>query len=474
MPVFYTQLTRGYNREMNTTEILDPECWAKRTFGASKLRDIRRTARAVKVATRMAENASASLPAQMQTWKETMALYRLLDEADVTFEALMQPHWQQTREQMATQPVVLLVQDTTEVDLSHHPHTTGLGQVGNERGRGLYLQTVLAILPHSGAVVGCALQEPWVRVPAPVGETRRQRRQRTERETDVWMRLVTRLGSFPAETTVVHVGDRGADLFPFFQACRATQTHFLVRAFENRRIAPEEHPQRHLLDEVRTWPRQASRPFQVPASHGRTARSTEVQLTFGSVTLLPPRFERRCGKEPFLGWAIRVWEEQTPAGEEPLEWILLTSVPTTTLEQAWERVGWYEHRWIVEDYHQCLKTGCRLEARQVQSADRLIRLLGLLSPLAVRLLCLRDLARREPDRPACEVLDADLLAVVAAQVGQSPTWMTTGAFWKAVAQMGGYLARQGDGPPGWKTLWRGWLRVQTLLAGVHLAVQLRL
>lgn len=146
--------------------------------------------------------------------------------------------------------------------------------------------------------------------------------------------------------------------------------------------------------------------------------------------------------EPLKVWAIRVWEEQTPAGEEPLEWILLTSVPTTTLEQAWERVGWYEHRWVVEDYHQCLKTGCRLEERQVQSVDRLIRLLGLLSPLAVRLLHLRDLARREPERPAGEVLDADVLTIVAAQSGQVPACMTTEAFWKAVAQMGGYLARK--------------------------------
>jgi Transposase Tn5 dimerisation domain len=283
-----------------------------------------------------------------------------------------------------------------------------------------------------------------------------------------------RLGSFPAQTTMVPVGDRGADLFPFFQACQATHTHLLVRAFENRRIEPEEGRQSHLLDEVRTWPATASRAFQVPASHGRTARSTVVQLAFGTLSVLPPRFEKRCGKEPVRLWGIRVWEEQTPIGEEPLEWILVTSVPTMSLEQAWERVGWYEHRPVVEDYHQCLTTGCRLEDRQVQSADRLIRLLGLLSPLAVRLLHLRDLARREPERPAHEVLDVDLLAVVAAQAGQTPALMTTGAFWKAVAQMGGYLARQGDGPPGWKTLWKGWLRVQTLLEGAHLAFHLRL
>lgn len=386
----------------------------------------------------------------------------------------MQPHWQQTREQIEKKPLVLLVQDTTEVDLSHRPKMEGLGQVGNERGRGLYLQTVLAVLPEGGEVLGCAMQEPFVRIPAPVAETRSQRRQRAERETDVWMRLVMRLGSFPPEATIVHVGDRGADMFPFFQACRATRTHFLVRAFENRRIEPEEEGHRYLLDEVRTWSAQANRPFQVPASHGRTARSTVVQLAFGTLTMLAPRLEKRFSKEALKVWAIRVWEEQTPEGEEPLEWILLTSVPTTTLEQAWERVGWYEHRWVVEDYHQCLKTGCRLEERQVQTAARLIRLLGLLSPLAVRLLQLRDLARRDPERPAREVLDADLLAVVAAQAGQAPALMSTEAFWKAVAQMGGYLARRGDGPPGWKTLWKGWLRVQTLLEGVHLAAHLRL
>jgi hypothetical protein len=288
------------------------------------------------------------------------------------------------------------------------------------------------------------------------------------------MRLVTRLGSFPAKTAVVHVGDRGADMFLFFQACRATQTHFLVRAFENRRLKPEEGPQTYLLDEVRAWPAQASRPFQVPGTHGRTARSTVVQLAFGTSTVLPPRYEKRCGKEPLEVWAIRVWEEQTPVGEEPLEWMVLTSVSTTTLDQAWERVGWYEHRWVVEEYHQCLKTGCRLEERQVQSAERLMRLLGLLSPLAVRLLQLRDLARRDPERPAHEILDTDLLAIVAAQTDQTPALMTSDAFWKTVAQMGGYLARRGDGPPGWKTLWKGWLRVQTLLEGVHLAFHLLL
>ena len=128
----------------------------------------------------------------------------------------------------------------------------------------------------------------------------------------------------------------------------------------------------------------------------------------------------------------------------------------------------------VEDYHQCLKTGCRIEERQVQSAERLIRLLGLLSPLAVRLLQVRDLSRQAPECPAHWVIEPETLAVLAAQVGLSPSTMTVGTFWTEVARMGGYLARRGDGPPGWKTLWKGWLHLQALLEGVHLASHLPL
>ncbi len=410
----------------------------------------------------------------MHTWKETKALYRLLDEPDVTFAALMQPHLQQTREQALSSPVVLLVQDTTTVDLSHRRKISGVGQIGNERGRGFFVQTVLAVHPQTREVLGCMAQEPFVRIPAPQGEQRYQRRKREARETDVWIRQVQSIGTPESASMWVHVGDRGADMFPFFQACQATQTHFLVRAAQNRCVEESEEELTHALDRARSWPSQASRPFEVPARHGHKGRSTQLQVAFGQMTLLPPRHEPRASKEPLTVWVIRVWEEQTPEGEEPLEWILLTSVPTTTLEQAWERVDWYQHRWLVEDYHQCLKSGCRIEQRQLQTVDGLIRLLGLLSPLAVRLLQIRAFARSEPERPAHEIVEPLMLAVVAQRSGHSPATMTIGSFWTEVARLGGYLARSHDGPPGWRTIWKGWLSLQTFLEGVHFAFHLRL
>ena len=221
------------------------------------------------------------------------------------------------------------------------------------------------------------------------------------------------------------------------EACQATQTHFLVRAAQNRRVQESEDEISSSLTQARSWPSQASRPFEVPARHGRQARSTQLQLAFGQMTLLPPRHEPRAGKDPVTVWVIRVWEEQAKDAEEPLEWILVTSVPTTTLEQAWERVEWYRHRWLVEDYHQCLKSGCRIEERQLQTVDGLIRLLGLLSPLAVRLLQVRACAREDPERPAHEVIEPLMLAVVAQRSGHSPATMTIGSFWTEVARLGG-------------------------------------
>jgi hypothetical protein len=459
---------------MNTQDVLNPKSWAERTFGSVQLHDLRRTRRAVKAASNLAENPLGSLPAQMHTWKETKALYRLLDEPDVTFAALMHPHLQQTREQAMSSPVVLLVQDTTDIDLSHRHKISGVGQIGNERGRGFFVQTVLAVRPQSREVLGCMAQEPFVRVPAPQGEQRHQRLKREERETDVWIRQVQTIGTPAPGSVWVHVGDRGADMFPFFQACQTTQTHFLVRAAQNRRVQESEEEIKYSLDLARSWPSQASRPFEVPARHGHPARSTQLQLALGQMTLLPPRNEPRASKDPVTVRVIRVWEEQAPEGEEPLEWILFTSVPTTTLEQAWERVDWYQHRWLVEDYHQCLKSGCRIEERQLQSVDGLIRLLGLLSPLAVRLLQIRGYARSEPERPAHEVIEPLMLAVVAQRSGQSPLIMTVGSFWTEVARLGGYLARSHDGPPGWRTIWKGWLSLQAFLEGVHFAFHLRL
>src|SRR5207248_8887278 len=203
-------------------------------------------------------------------------------------------------------------------------------------------------------------------------------------------------------------------------------------------------------------------------------RVAHLVVSFGCLRLLPPDSQQSHELRPLMVWVVRVWEPEPPEGVEGLSWILLTSVPVQTVEQAWERVDWYRARWIVEDYHQGLKTGCRVEQRQMQTYEGLRRLLGLLAPAAVRLLQLRATARQSPEQPASQTLPADVVEVVAAKAGVSAAQLTTQECWHRIAGFGGYLGRTGDGPPGWKTLWKGWFYMQTLLEGVHLAARLSL
>ena len=275
------------------------------------------------------------------------------------------------------------------------------------------------------------------------------------------------IGPPPPETTWVHVGDRGADLFPFFQTCRQQRSAFLVRAAQDRRATTEDGTLTHLLAAARALPAEATRPQELPARPGYPTRTAVLAVAWTALTLTPPRGLRDAGPQPV--WVVRVWEPDPPAGTTPLEWVLVTSLPPTSLAAAWERAAWYRCRWLVEDYHHARKTGCQLEARQLRDRAALWRLLALRAPVAVRLLQVRELARTCPDQAATTVLPPVVVAVVAAKTGGPAAGMTVGTCWRLLARLGGHQGRRRDGDPGWLTVWRGGQSVQTLVAGVHLA-----
>lgn len=300
------------------------------------------------------------------------------------------------------------------------------------------------------------------------------------------------LGSPPAGVQWIHVGDRGSDIFSFLSLCRTLGCDFVVRAAQDRcvdllveqadaPVAPRSHRSRsteqaekalHLFEVVGGWAAQGQQDLELESTQTYPKRIAHLCISWGAVRLLPPRAQEGSSLRPLVVWVVRVWEPEPLDGIEPLEWVVLTSVPTHTSTHAWERVGWYRARWIVEDLHQGLKTGCRVEQRQLQTYEGLRTLLGLLAPEAVRLLQLRTLARQTPELPAQQVLPADLVQVVAHLAHVSAAQLTAQQCWKTIARQGGYLGRKGDGPPGWKTLWLGWFYVQSLLEGVHLATLL--
>jgi Transposase DNA-binding/Transposase Tn5 dimerisation domain len=459
---------------MENGSLLSAAEWAQMTFGDVRLGDSRRNERAVRLATLMAEQSDVSLPRMMKSKAELKAAYRLLEMPDVTYEGLMRPHLQQTGEQARSHQRVLLIQDTTDLDYSQHAKTKGLGPIKNKRQHGILLQTVLAVVAEDKHVLGIMHQEPFLRKLAPEQETRAERLQR-ERESQIWERSVTHIGPPPEGVEWIHVGDRGSDIFTFFETCLAQKTHFLVRAAQDRCVQGEEEDEQvgRLKERVRTLSAYETKELDLPATADRPRRLATLSIVWQAVNIQPPQKGASLTGKPVAAWVVRVWEETPPEGCEPLEWILLTSVPVQTVEQAWERVEWYRARWIVEDYHQCLKTGCRVEERQLQTYEGLRRLLGFLAPQAVRLLQLRTAARASPEVPAKETMPEEIVRVVAHLAKVPATEITTQQCWHTIAAQGGYLGRRGDGPPGWKTLWYGWFYIQTLLQGIHLASSLQ-
>jgi hypothetical protein len=439
----------------------DPARWAEQQWSTADLGDARRTRRAVQLGAALASRPEASLPEQTGSWHELKAAYRLLQEPDVTYAALSAPHWQATRQQAAQADTVLFVQDTSELDFTAHRQTKDLGWIGNTGGRGFLLHSCLAVRPTAiPEILGVAAQKVWTRHEVKKGTETRAARARRPKESDVWAEMVETIGPAAPDQCWVSVSDRASDIFSFVQRARAQGWHCLWRAGQNRMVLTKSGRKAKLLDWARRLPAQTETTIELRGRTEQPPRTVRLQVAWSAVTLCPPRNGRQRRQAPVSGWCVRCWE----AGKRKnaLEWVLFTTVPVTDAASALERIEWYRARWVVEEYHKALKTGCAMAQRQLRSAPRLLALLGLLAIVAVRLLQLRTLARTAPNTPASDVVEPELLGTVIRVRGGSAHEMTADQFWRAVAGFGGFLGRKGDGDPGWQTLWRGWQRLQDL------------
>jgi hypothetical protein len=449
----------------------------------------------------MARDPSGSIPQQNKTWRQTKGAYRLFDAPAVTFGAMIDPHWQRTRLLAGEREVTLLIQDTTELDYTAHPGCEGLGRFGGNGprwtgGLGLLLHNVLALEPlpdgqqgqgqgqgqGQARVLGLAWNKLWARR-GPVPAKRRTARERREQgcESDRWVEAVDAIGGPPPGVSrFVHVGDREADIFPLYRACRRCRPNvsFLVRVHQTRRAAvaghvPEpdktikadERPDTNLRQVVDAMPALGEQRLWVAPRGGRAGRWAQLQVGGGPVTVYSPWHRSRSGT-PLCCWAVRVWEADPPEGVEPIEWVLLSDEPVRGLGDALRLCNWYGLRWTIEQYHQCLKSGCKVEARQLEHVDRLEPLIALCCVLAVRLLKLKTDTRWTPDAPAVERVPRESVTTLARMLRiADERSLTLRQFAHEVAKLGGFLGRKSDGEPGWLTLWRGWHELDLITHG---------
>jgi hypothetical protein len=459
------------------TTLASPHAWAEAEFGGASLGDVRRGRRLVRMAAGLAERPSGTLPTAFDQRSELKAAYHFLACPDIRGEAIIQPHMERTRAACRQPGEYLLIEDTTILDFSSLKATGGLGRIGNDGGRGLYLHTDLAARvegwndqgPPRLTLMGIFGQQHWARQGTSrrkMGETDAQRL-RHSRESERWAGVFHATGSPPDGCRWTYVADRESDIYEVFDVCGKQGVDFVVRAQHARALEGEDCA---LFDAVGRQPVLGEFQMELRARPTSPARTVTLVVRAMRVSIRGPwRPGGRVAELPLNVVDVRAID-QNPQ-DPPIHWVLLTSLPTDGFAAVVKIIRIYAARWLVEEYHKALKTGVRIEQSQLSQAHRIEALLAVLTVVAARLLDLKLLAATKADTPIVpDEVDPDAVRVLEALAGKPVNGWTYGALLVATARLGGFLARKGDGNPGWLTIWRGWRRLMDMVAGYSLAL----
>ena len=435
--------------------------WAAEEFATVELGDKRLNKRLIKIIDRFSDKPTASIPGACNGWAETQAAYRLLGQEGMSCWDILEPHFACTEARARQHPVVLCLQDTTELDFNGQ-NIAGLGPLSYETQRGMYLHPTLWVTPQREPLgVGDAWM--WARE-SKDAQGKRGGISESKRWTEGLERLCESAARMP-QTRLVYVADREADTLEMMQCAHAmgNPVDWLIRSKHNR-VLPEGGKlwaavyQKPMLGEIE---------FELGQRQGQAARWVRQQVRVCSVEL-------KDGKGGLMRVSCLIAQEiNAPAGVKLIEWRLLTNRECTTLEQATELIEWYRARWEIEIFFNVLKNGCRVQALQLGSMAKIELALAIYMVVAWRLVRLTRLARTHPDLPCDELFDELEYqgAFILAKKPVPTTPPTIREMIRQIAMLGGFLGRKGDGEPGVKTLWQGFARLRAFVQSVTLARQ---
>ena len=448
-----------------------PRDWAEQEFGHVRLRDRRHRKRLFTVARDFYAQPGANIPQACQSRAKTKAAYRLFEHKAVKMDAILVSHYHATMERIAREQikVVLAVQDTTSFNYDTHADMEGLGPINThvDGAQGILLHDTMAYSTE-GIAMGLLDIQVWARNPQQFGKSAtRAQRPIEQKESFKWLksfqgaaRLQRQLG---AATTVVSVGDREADVYELFLLAQSDPANpkLLVRAEQDRRVQNTA---------AKLWPYMESqavagqRVLHLPRRKGRAARHCVLEVRFARVELRSPK--RNPALDPLSLWAVYVTEVDPPSPKEAIEWMLLTTLEVTSFEQAVEKIDWYNKRWGIEEYHRTLKSGCRIENRQLGDRTVWQNCLAIDLVVAWRIEHIKKLSRTRPQAP-CSIAfeEHEWQALLAFKRPDQPLPSTAPnlrEITRLTAELGGFLGRKGDGEPGSTTLARGLQRLQDI------------
>jgi transposase-like protein/transposase Tn5 family protein len=452
--------------------------WIETELAESQMHDRRHTKRLAHLLERLSEQAVSSIPRACHGWAETLAAYRFLDNPRVGLKEILTGHQHATLERLQTQEVVLLVQDTTFLNYGTLRPKIGVGTV-KERTREEYLLHLTVAFTPQRVNLGVLGLRMWQRPDEPVAHER-ARKPIAEKESYRWLegyQMACEVQQRCPNTLVVNVADREGDIQECFVEAMdravAERAEFIIRAKCNRRIATGQ-PQSYLWPEMQRTRPLGSLTVEVARQGDRASRQATLAVATCRVTFTGAR---RCGGRlpPVEVTVIYAKERRPPRGEEPVEWLLLTSLPVEDFPSACTVVKWYRARWEIELFFRVLKQGCQIEQLRVQTKPRLVNALAVYLIVAWRIHTITMLSRAYPE-VSCEVVfePREWQAIYTMQSRSRPPTQPPPLrdTVRALAQLGGFLARTGDGEPGIKSIWQGYQRLHDFIYAVetHLAV----
>lgn len=443
--------------------------WASEELRGAELGDDRRALRLMRIVESLVEHAEQSVPQGFGSWSETKAAYRFFENERIAWPDILAPHRASTVLRASSEAIVLVAQDTTEINLTRHSATAGLGYLASPNCRGVLLHTCLALTPE-GVVLGVLDQQMWVRPLEALGKRHQRREKPTcEKESQRWLNgLQATAAALAQHPQVVVVGDRESDVYDLFAAPRSANLHLLVRVSrEQRRV---EHAKKYLCRALEAEPVRGVLSVEVPRKGDRPPRAAQLGVRWLTLSIRAP-IARSAGLPSIPLQFVLVEEICPPREETPVRWLLATTLPVNDLSQAARCVTYYVRRWLIERFHYTLKSGCLVEQHRFEVLDRILRAVACFSIVAWRLLWLLSEARCHPQQPCTIVLSTpewEALEAIAEKRygrprrGEPPP---LGEAIQLIGRLGGHLGRKRDGPPGIKTLWRGLARLSDIATG---------
>lgn len=480
------------------------QSWIVEEFQLLDVGDERLNRRCRKFVEQRVNHPSLSIPASIAASEtanhrsEVEAAYRLLDNDRVDDQGILQPHFERTRGRISQARLAIVAQDTTEIDLTRPMESmAGIGPLGShDEPRVGALNHVLLAMSVDGVPLGLLPGKVWTRDPddprAKLSAAERARRRDktpfAAKESARWVngyRSVCEVADAAPETRLVCVSDSESDIFEFLQEARridaGPRASWIVRACQNRALVTEttrRKPSDYLFAAAASLPQNGVRQLDIRARQRqggdsrkrKAARSQRIaccELRAGSITIQAP-FDMGRRTPPVTVNVVLLRESHPPSDEPAIEWLLLTDLPVEHSDDIDKVLNYYCLRWTIEVYFKILKSGCRIEASQLMTFERFRNFLAVTMVVAWRIHRLTMLNREQPELPCTAVLDGDEWQAAYAFVNrcsppEQPPCLSEMV--EIIGQLGGWLGRKGDGPPGPKCMWIGFQRMRDLAIG---------